>query len=70
MEIENILIRPENKKQFMLIKSLLEEMRIKYITKKNNINYSILEMKIKAARKEKKEQKLTIVDPNNIWESI
>ena len=41
MEIENILIRPENKKQFMLIKSLLEEMRIKYITKKNNINYSV-----------------------------
>lgn len=70
--MENILVIPKDKKQLSLLKSLLEEMRVKFRTEKSQDDEISLELKskIETARKEKKAGKLITINPTNLWESI
>jgi len=70
--MENILVIPKDKKQSSLIKALLEEMKVKFVSEKseNQIFSPELDKLIKQARKEKENGELTAVNPQNIWESI
>lgn len=66
------MIVPENERQLSLLKSLLQEMKIRYKSENSTIEkYSEeLNIKIKQARKEKENGELITIDPNNIWENI
>lgn len=70
--MENILVTPDNEKQLNLLKSLFEEMKIKFRIEEPEFEGLSADLikKVEEARKDKKEGKLIRVDRKNLWESI
>ena len=70
--MENLIVIPENEKQLLLVKTLLQEMKIKFKIEKSYKNnfQDDLSLKIKKAREEKENGELITVDPHQLWENI
>ena len=70
--MENLIVIPENEKQLLLVKTLLQEMKVKFKIEKSykkNIQDD-LSLKIQKAREEKENGELITVDPHQLWENI
>ena len=70
--MENLIVIPENEKQLLLVKTLLQEMKIKFkIEKSYKKNFQDdLSLNIQKAREEKENGELITVDPHQLWENI
>ena len=69
--MENLIVMPENEKQLLLVKTLLQEMKVKFKIEKSYKNFQdYLSLKIQEAREEKKNGELITVDPHQLWENI
>ncbi len=70
--MENLIVIPENEKQLLLVKTLLQEMKIKFKIEKSYKNnfQDDLSLKIQKAREEKENGELITVDPHQLWENI
>ena len=74
--MEKLLIIPENKRQLDLLKSLLKEMKIKFIPTftedETDNSYTTVELHqyIEKARQEKKDGKLVTIETKKLWQSI
>lgn len=70
--MENLIVIPENEKQLLLVKTLLQEMKIKFKIEKSCKNnfQDDLSLKIQKAREEKENGELITVDPHQLWENI
>lgn len=70
--MENLIVIPENEKQLLLVKTVLQEMKIKFkIEKSYEKNFQDdLSLKIQKAREEKENGELITVDPHQLWENI
>ena len=71
-DMENLIVIPENEKQLLLVKTLLQEMKIKFKIEKSYKNnfQDDLSLKIQKAREEKENGELITVDPHQLWENI
>ena len=68
--MENLIVMPENEKQLLLVKTLLQEMKVKFKIEKSYKNFQdYLSLKIQEAREEKKNGELITVDPRQLWEN-
>ena len=70
--MENLIVIPENEKQLLLVKTLLQEMKVKFKIEKSykkNIQ-DHLSLNIQKAREEKENGELITVDPHQLWENI
>jgi hypothetical protein len=69
--MESLLIKPKTKKQLSLVKTLLNALNVPFYNEslENRVFYPELDKKIKAARKEKDEDKLVTIDLKNLWDS-
>ena len=69
--MENLIVIPENEKQLLLVKTVLQEMKIKFkIEKSYEKNFQDdLSLKIQKAREEKENGELITVDPHQLWEN-
>lgn len=70
--MENLIVIPENEKQLLLVKTVLQEMKIKFKIEKSYKNnfQDDLSLKIQKAREEKENGELITVDPHQLWENI
>ncbi|WP_373708234.1 DUF2683 family protein [Kaistella sp.] len=70
--MENLIVIPENEKQLLLVKKLLQEMKIKFKIEKSYKKsfQDDLSLKIQKAREEKENGELITVDPRQLWENI
>lgn len=70
--MENLIVIPENEKQLLLVKTVLQEMKIKFKIEKSYKNNfeDDLSLKIQKAREEKENGELITVDPHQLWENI
>ena len=74
--MEKLLIIPENKRQLDLLKSLLKEMKIKFVPTftedeaDNSYTTEELHQYIEKARQEKKDGKLVTIETKKLWQSI
>lgn len=71
--MESIVITLENERQLSLIKALLEEMHIKFVSQLSTdapLLSAKLEQKIQNARQEKAKGELRTIDAHKLWESI
>lgn len=70
--MENLIVIPENEKQLLLVKTLLQEMKIKFKIEKSYKKsfQDDLSLKIQKAREEKENGELITVDPRQLWENI
>ena len=70
--MENLIVIPENEKQLLLVKTLLQEMKIKFKIEKSYKKsfQDDLSLKIQKAREEKENGELITVDPHQLWENI
>jgi len=65
--METLLVRPGNSEQLKAVKAVLKVLNVDFISKKEKEYDPEFVKKIELSRKQKKEGKVTALDPKNLW---